>query len=415
MIQTKICKISLESQQEALTNNNLPQTRVDILLKFLLFLPLLSSPLFAIESSTSVLKIIDSGLETWIPTVKSACLWVFFVLTIINWVWSFGLMALSGFEFGEFLATLIKKIMYVGIFVFLFSVDYWLNIIFNSFSQLAINVSGGTSITPNNIISSAFQILTTIWDSSTWWNVPKNLFILLCGLIILIAFVFMAIDLLMVYVKFYLMNVVVYFALALGGLEHFKQIGLNPVLTAIKVGIELFVIQGLMALAISSIQTAFNELSIDVTIDLILQILVMSLIFSVITKLVPTVIEAVFQGSIGESSGAASGFKATMAMMGGMAAGAVAGSVGTTRAISAARALDIASGGTGGLGGIVNNLASTGAEHLKENFTKGRMPNDIANRLQTKTDSIGSGSSTGEVSKGGGIPPSEPYHSGVGA
>jgi len=94
--QTKICKISLESQQKTLTNNNLTLKRVKFLVKYLLFLFLFSSPLFAIESSTSVLKIIDSGLQSWIPTVKSACLWVFTALTLINWVWSFGLMALSG-------------------------------------------------------------------------------------------------------------------------------------------------------------------------------------------------------------------------------------------------------------------------------------------------------------------------------
>lgn len=138
----------------------------------------------------------------------------------------------------------------------------------------------------------------------------------------------------------------------------------------------------------------------------------MSLIFSVITKLVPTVIEAVFQGTIGDSSAASGGFKAVAAMLGGMAAGAVAGSIGTSRAISAARALDIAEGGSGGLGGIAKNLMDTGGEHLKENFTKGRMPNDIANRLQEKIRNVGT--TTGDIS-GGGIPPSEPYQSGVGA
>lgn len=419
----KIEKIFTITQQIKTLLNSLAQDkknsksrRVDNFFKFLLFFSLFSTPLFAIEQSESILNIIGNGLKDWIPTVKSASLWVFTALTLINWVWSFGLMALSGFEFNEFLATLIKKIMYVGVFIFLFNVDYWFSILFNSFTQLATNVSG-TNISPENIISNAFQILTAIWDTSTWWNIPKNLFILICGLIILIAFVFMAIDLLMVYVKFYLMNVVIYFALALGGLEHFKQIGLNPILTAIKVGVELFVIQGLMALAINSIKAALNEISANVTIDLILQTLVMSLIFAVITKLVPTVIEAVFSGSIGDSSGAASGFKAVAAMMGGMAAGAVAGSIGTTRAIAAARSLDIAEGGKGGLGGIAKNLLQTGGEHLKENFVHGRAPNDVANRLQTKKatiqkgdGTIGSGSNTG----GGDTPKNESYVSGVG-
>lgn len=128
-------------QKKALLNKNENLNRVDYFFKAstpLLFS--LSTPIFAAESSTSVLNLIQSGIGSWIPTVKSACLWIFFILTIINWVWSFGLMALSGFEFNEFLATLIKKIMYVGVFLFLFNVDSWLDILLNGFSQLATNV-----------------------------------------------------------------------------------------------------------------------------------------------------------------------------------------------------------------------------------------------------------------------------------
>ena len=65
----------------------------------------------------------------------------FLVLVVIDITWTFGKMALSGFEFGEFAATLIKKIITIGVFLFLFNVDYWLKILFDSFSQLATNVS----------------------------------------------------------------------------------------------------------------------------------------------------------------------------------------------------------------------------------------------------------------------------------
>lgn len=118
-----------------------------------------------------------------------------------------------------------------------------------------------SSVTPNNIISSAFVAVKGIFDSLEISEFGTSLIKILCGLIILIAFTFMAIDLLMVYVKFYLMNVVIYFALALGGLEHYKQIGLNPIVAAIKVGIELFIIQALMSLALNSIINTFNQIS----------------------------------------------------------------------------------------------------------------------------------------------------------
>lgn len=222
----------------------------------------------------------------------------------------------------------------------------------------------------------------------------------------------MAIDLLLAYVKFYLINVIAFFALALGGLEHFKQIGLNPILAAIKIGIELFLLMSFMALANTLITDAVIEIKKEVTIDLALDLLVMSFIFAVISKLIPTVIEATFQGTIGDSGAASSGFKAVAAMTAGMAVGAVAGTIGATRAMNAAKALHLAEGGKGGMDlvkGVAKNLASSGSEHWKENISKGRMPNQMANRLQAKTESILSKQNTGEISGA-----SEPYQSGVG-
>ncbi|EAH4682396.1 P-type conjugative transfer protein TrbL [Campylobacter coli] len=374
---------------------------------------LLPNLAFGLENSNGVLDLLQNGLESWIPLIKTACLWVFWTLVVIDLVWTFGLKALSGFEFGDFLATLIKKIMYIGIFLFLFNTDQWLQILFNSFSQLATGVSNGIKITPSNIVTSGVEILLSIWEAAGL-NLAKTLFLLICGLIILIGFLLMAIDLLIVYLKFFLMNVIVFFALALGGLNHFKQIGLNPIMTAIKIGIELLMIQGLMALAINITNSAFKEIAQNLTIDLTLQILVIALIFCMITKMVPGIIEAVFNGSIGESAGASAGFRAVATMAAGAATGAAVGAVGVTRAMNAAKALHLAEGGAGGMDlvkGVAKNLASAGGEHLRDNLTRGRMPNQMANRLQEKLRDIQGKASEGGISSGS--PKEESYQSGV--
>ncbi|EDP3536843.1 P-type conjugative transfer protein TrbL, partial [Campylobacter jejuni] len=59
---------------------------------------------FGVENSDEVLSLIKNGILSWTPLIKTACLWVFFTLVVIDLVWTFGLKALSGFEFGEFLA-----------------------------------------------------------------------------------------------------------------------------------------------------------------------------------------------------------------------------------------------------------------------------------------------------------------------
>ncbi|MCV3509204.1 P-type conjugative transfer protein TrbL [Campylobacter sp. CNRCH_2016_3089] len=369
---------------------------------FLLFFLIFPNLAFGLENSNGVLDLLHNGLKAWIPFVKTACLWVFWTLVVIDLVWTFGLKALSGFELGDFLATLIKKVIYIGIFILLFNIDYWLQAIFNSFSQLATNVNHGEHVTPSNIITAGVEILLAIWDSAGL-NIAKTLFLLICGLIILFGFLLMAIDLLIVYLKFYLMNVIVFFALALGGLSHFKQIGLNPIITAIKVGVELFMIQGLMSLCINITNNAFKEISANLTVDLTLQILVISLIFCMITKMIPGLIEAVFNGTIGESAGASAGFRAVMATTAGVVTGAAVGAVGVTRAMNAAKELHLAEGGAGGMDlvkGVAKNLATASGEHLRDNLTKGRAPNQVANRLQEKLRDFQSTTSKGDISSG---------------
>ncbi|EAI2329859.1 P-type conjugative transfer protein TrbL [Campylobacter coli] len=379
---------------------------------FLIFL--VPNLAFGAENADGILSLIRNGILSWTPLIKTACLWVFWTLVVIDLVWTFGLKALSGFEFGDFIATLIKKIMYIGIFLFLFNIDQWLQIIFNSFSQLATSVNNGISITPQNIIEQALNLVGKIIQSMDFWSPGDSILKVVAGVIILIAFVLMAIDLLIVYLKFFLMNVIVFFALALGGLSHFKQIGLNPIMTAIKVGVELFMIQGLMALSITMIDVINNEITQKSTADVILQILVVALIFCMITKMVPGIIEAVFNGSIGESAGASAGFRAVATMAAGAAAGAAVGAVGVTRAMNAAKALHLAEGGAGGMDlvkGVAKNLASAGGEHLRDNLTRGRMPNQMANRLQEKLKDIQGKASEGGISAG--TPKEESYQSGV--
>ncbi|EJJ1621841.1 P-type conjugative transfer protein TrbL [Campylobacter coli] len=379
---------------------------------FLIFL--VPNLAFGAENADGILSLIRNGILSWTPLIKTACLWVFWTLVVIDLVWTFGLKALSGFEFGDFIATLIKKIMYIGIFLFLFNIDQWLQIIFNSFSQLATSVNNGISITPQNIIEQALNLVGKIIQSMDFWSPGDSILKVVAGVIILIAFVLMAIDLLIVYLKFFLMNVIVFFALALGGLSHFKQIGLNPIMTAIKVGVELFMIQGLMALSITMIDVINNEITQKSTADVILQILVVALIFCMITKMVPGIIEAVFNGSIGESAGASAGFRAVATMAAGAAAGAAVGAVGVTRAMNAAKALHLAEGGAGGMDlvkGVAKNLASAGGEHLRDNLTRGKMPHQMANRLQEKLKDIQGKASEGGISAG--TPKEESYQSGV--
>ena len=413
-------------------------SKTSSIFRVIVLLVLFTTFSFGAENSDDIFYFLQIGLKSWVPTIKTACLWVFWVLVVIDITWTFGKMALSGFEIGEFLVTLIKKIIAIGIFLFLFNIDNWLKYIFNSFIELSENVNAGSvSVTPNNIISTSLKIVGIIFDKVSLWSPGESFLLVMTGLVILIAFLLMAIDLLVAYIKFFVMQIVTFFALALGGLEHFKQIGLNPILTAIKIGIEVFMLQALMSLTFKTILDISKELEKDVNTTLILQILAISLILCMITKIIPGIIEAVFNGAIGDSAGGAAGFRAVATMAGAAAAtaavGIATGSVGATRAMKAAsdahfqntpyqapkNTLDAIKQTGKHTMGIASVLVGATKESLKGSFSnlsdkatsKGRM-NDIANRIREKMSPI---DETKNVSSGtiSGANKNETYHSGI--
>ncbi|RAX56584.1 hypothetical protein CCZ01_09035, partial [Helicobacter monodelphidis] len=239
--------------------------------------------------------------------------------------------------------------------------------IWQSFSQLATGVNQGRDVTPANIITQAIELVKIIFDKLDFK--AESIMYIICGVIILIAIVFMAIELFIVYIKFFLMNICVFFALTLGALEQFKQIGLNPILSFIKIGIELFFIQGLIALSINSIEMMHVEISKEKTIELILTILATALIFVIVVKQVSGVIESIFQGTIGNNADVASGFKAiaATAMAGAAMATSGAGTIGGAfRAVQAARGLSEENGNS-----VLGNLAKSAQDTLKTNIDKG--------------------------------------------
>lgn len=101
--------------------------------------------------SDGVLAELQASISKWLPNIKKVCFYVFCILVVIDIVWTFGEKALKGFELGDFIAALIKKIIYIGIFLFLFNTDLWIKILHEGFQQLAKDITY-IDITPSTIL-----------------------------------------------------------------------------------------------------------------------------------------------------------------------------------------------------------------------------------------------------------------------
>lgn len=350
-----------------------------------------------VPGSDGILNELKSNISSWLPNIKKVCLYVFYSLAVIDIVWTFGEKALKGFELGDFLSALIKKVIYIGIFLFLFNTNLWLDILKMGFNKLATNTTY-IEITPATILSKALSIVGAIFDSMDFWSPGDSFLKAIIGVIVLAAFCLMAIDLLIVYLKFYLLNIICYFAFALGGLSHFKQLGLNPVLAAIKIGIELFLISAFMGLCVKFMIDLINA---KINIEYLMSILAMALIFCMITKMIPGMIEAVMNGGIGETAGASASFRAVAATAAGIAAGvAIGGGSKTIRALSEANKLNNATGANEGKGkfGKFGNAIKTAYNETKEQHKANFGRTQVSESLREKTRAAQASKAEGTIS-----------------
>ncbi|WP_336607578.1 MULTISPECIES: P-type conjugative transfer protein TrbL [unclassified Campylobacter] len=340
-----------------------------------------------VPGSDSILNELKSNISSWLPNIKRVCIYVFYSLAVIDIVWTFSEKALKGFELGDFLAALIKKIIYIGIFLFLFNTDLWIKTLYTGFQQLATNVTY-INVTPSTILDKAFSIVGAIFKSMSLVSPGDSFLKIIIGVIVLAAFCLMAIDLLIVYLKFYLLNIICYFAFALGGLSHFKQLGLNPVLAAIKIGIELFLISAFMGLCVNFMIDLIDE---NIDFDYLMSILAMALIFCIITKMIPGMIESVMNGSIGETAGASASFRAVTATAAGIATGVAIGGVSKTiSALNEANKLNNITGANEGKGkvGKLRNAFKTAYSETKEQFKANFGKSQVSESLREKTKEV---------------------------
>lgn len=276
--------------------------------------------------SESNIEYISKSLHKVSVKVKDYALKVFFVLVLIDIVWSFGMMALKGAEFGEFMVAIMKRTMWIGIFLFLFTLSDWLYPIFHSFVKLSEHITG-YSVSPDSgftLANTLFKHFVNNKTLSAWYPITSMAMFFL-GVAAALIVVFMTIDLIVVNLKFYFAAIIVYFTLALGGLSRFQDMGVNPILSIIKLGIEIFLITIMLMIAFSTVDLFLvNEFEKeDLTVPF--NVLCMLIMIYMGTKAIGSTIEAIFNGQIGDTAGASSGIKAVMTAAAGLGVAAATG------------------------------------------------------------------------------------------
>lgn len=387
-----------------------PSKRLGKSMRILIFFTLLVLPTFLFgavntdNQQATILQTFIDASSSWsnaiLPTAKK----LFYGFVIIDFVITFGFLAIKGTEFGEIFGELIRKILWIGFFLFLFNSANLLSVIPESFSQLASTASG-MNIMPDTLLELAMTMVSDIWGQMSITSPADSMLYLFVGIICLIAFGLMSAQLFMTLVRIQVLIAFSYLVFAFGGLSYTRTTAINPLRAVFSAGMELMIIKLILALTLTTVKTMQQQVEAGGgDIDAMIAILAISVILASLVMMVNGIVNELMNGLM--SGNSTSG----LAVASGAMAGAVVATsqmakqaTGTSSAIKEARALS-----ANGQGGAVGNYAralgkdmldSVQGKNARSTVSAGTR---MAESMKSKNTSSGTGGGSGEVSKGGG-------------
>jgi type IV secretion system protein TrbL len=196
----------------------------------------------------------------------------------------------------EWLAEIVNQILFLGFFLALLENSVtWGQAIVNSFRQAA-SAAGGGGIAPSDVFAAGVKIASMVLSQMSIWHPEASAGLMVAGIVIEICFALMAAFMMLALVESFLIISMGVLFMAFGGTRWTKDFAISTVRYTVSVGAKLFVLQLLVSIGASLIQTWANSFT-DVT-DASLCILVgCSIVMLALVKVLPETMQSIVNGS----------------------------------------------------------------------------------------------------------------------
>lgn len=319
--------------------------------------------------------------QTWEDRLRSIALGLFGGLAVISIAWTFIKIALQKDDFKDLVPAMTMQILTLGFFLFLVEQGTWVaQMLLQSFMQAGRSVGGVGELTPSWVVVNGFDTcFATIEKLSDYaWNdmLIFGLPVAFCAIAILVAFVLIAVLLMVTIVEAYFVMYAGIIMLGFGALPWTREIPKNYLIYAINVGVKLFVLYLIVGIGIDLSSTWADAIQGTDQRGLIKTILLQlggAIFFLTVSWKIPGIAAALSSGSInfnasdavGVGAAAAAG-GAAMVGAGVLAGGAIkAASAGATQAVSAGTALAREQGASG-MSAALKGIANAGGAAASE-------------------------------------------------
>ena len=247
--------------------NNKWKFLVVVLMLFVLFSPdLFAEGINNLPSYT--MDKFDSIIKTFYDPIKPPAKWLFVTLGLMQMVLTFGFMFLRGeYEIGAVFATLIRFMLFYGLFLAFFDHPQWMKDIFNGFTTLADRATHGNVSSLDKVVENISHMWWYIWATIKkygWKHIPESFVLVSLGAIETVVVSILVGLALMTYAFFIFSLYVGVFWLGFGSFEYTRSWAINSIVNIIRWGAKWF----LQLLIISVTFTIINEMMVDPWSDL---------------------------------------------------------------------------------------------------------------------------------------------------
>ncbi len=327
---------------------------------FVLLLVVLASISFGALAQSSGFAVLDPVVNkyqsfqfVWYAKIRVVAERLFWILVSVDFAWSGVIYVLDKNTIEEIAISNVKKILTIGFFYSLLKFsDTWIPAIINSFAKIGMDAGGVVNTTPDGIAKTGYELALACFGAMKKLGMLDAIAVVFpvtfIAIVTLLAFLFVAAQLLVTLVESYLAIGSGVILLGFGGSRWTTDFATKYLQYAVGTGVKLMILY--LIVGVGQVITADLVIDSNELIQSCLQALGVAVVYGYLAIQIPSMASAMMSGSpsmtagslastaltlgaaaAGAGAAAAGAGKATM----GGASGAIAGAAGLSQALSA--------------------------------------------------------------------------------
>lgn len=303
----------------------------------------------SVDVLDTVLTRYQSAASGWASTVTAAATRLFWSLTGISMVWTFGMMALRRADIAEFFYEFLRFTIFTGFFWWLLTNGpAFASSIYASLRQLAGTATGlGQAMSPSGVVDVGFAIFGQVVDKSSAWSPVNSATGILVAIAILVILALVAVNMLLLLVSGWVLAYGGVFFLGFGGSRWTSDMAVNYYKTVLSVGAQLFAMVLIVGIGKTFLDDYYANMSDKVTLRELGVMLIVAVILLMLVNKIPLLIAGIVNGASVGGAG-----------IGQFGAGAALGAAGMAAAAAATGGAAMVAGLTSAAGGVQAVMAA---------------------------------------------------------